>query len=434
MNRSLLHSASFFAIFFVASIAGSSAATAQSDGVYYDVPVLKEAQPMDIDDRYDLMRYSDFTVSTDAQVSTLYNDNVYRTKDNTSSDFITEFSPTFRGQSRWDQHELGFRAAADFGLYTDETDLNYTDFDFSVFGRYDFSDMIRARIGAQYRYDHSSVGEDPDQPDTSLAEPPIYKNLVFNAGLDGQLSHKYSYDFDLRSIIYDFDNTRRRDGNISIYDDKDRTEYKALMTLNYLISPTYTLYGQLGVNMINYDKRIDSTLLYNHDANGQLFMLGLKRQEQYYNWDIAAGYRGQDYDSNVFKDTNIFDVRANLNMRLDIATDVDLYLHRDIRESSSTGVSSYISSRIGGQIDHRFSHSWSSSAGMRYTINDFQTNTRLNPIDREDKLFEPHAEIRYHINDNALIGLEYRYQDRSSNDSSVEYDANMIGLRFKYSP
>ncbi|MCB9982182.1 MAG: outer membrane beta-barrel protein [Rhodospirillales bacterium] len=407
------------------------------------VPVLGAALPENEDPQQNhtykdyinkVLAYSDFVIRVQGDAGVYYNDNIYRVRSGETDDIVSYVMPRIRGKSQWERHELGFDLSTELGVFASESENNYTDFDARVFGRYDFSDTMSGDLWGRYRYEHSSVGEDPDQPDTTLKEPPTYDYFELGGALRGLLAPLYHWDLTLKSLFYDYDNTMRRDGARSVYDDKDRDEHSVLATLAYDIAPQSQVFVRGGGTLIRYDKRVDSTLLYDHDADGTLALLGYRRDTAAAFWSLAVGYQYQDYEAPEFKDVSMLAVQGEAELQLTPSTALSLDLNRTIRESSSTGVSSYIQSRGEATLEHTFNTDWSASAGARYTINDFQSNTTLSGTDRKDKIFEPELAAHYQINDLARVSFEYKYADRSSNNNAVEYDANVVGLRLSLRP
>ncbi|MEZ5814669.1 MAG: outer membrane beta-barrel protein [Alphaproteobacteria bacterium] len=402
-----------------------------------NVPVL--AAPADEknktpDAAYKLLQYSDYIISAEGAAGAHYNDNIYRTGRGEESDIISTLAPRLRGKSKWERHALGFDVRGELGAYASDSENNYSDFDARVFGRYDFSNAVSADLWGRYRYEHSAIGGDPDEPDTTLKEPPTYNYFELGSALNGSFSPLYHWELGLSSLFYNYHNTSRRDGVLSIYDDKDRNESSVLATLFYDVAPQSKVFISGGANLIRYDERIDSTALYDHDADGYLALAGFSHDTETAFWSLAAGYGHQDYEAPEFEDVSMLALQGEAEFSLGPETALSFELSRDIRESSSTGVSAYVQSRGKAELEHRFDVNWSASAGARYTVNNFQSNTTLSGIDRKDKVFQPELAAHYVINDKARLSLEYRYSDRSSNNAAVEYDANIVGLRLKLRP
>lgn len=105
-----------------------------------------------------------FLISPGVGINGTFDDNIFRTAHNRSSDFITTVKPAIAVQSNWDRHNIFFGAEGDFGFYQHHSSENYEDYGVMLSGQYDFTDdtyMILALSRAQ-RHISRGTQFDPD--------------------------------------------------------------------------------------------------------------------------------------------------------------------------------------------------------------------------------------------------------------------------------
>ncbi len=104
------------------------------------------------------IRAGGFLISPGIEVSGVYDDNIYRTKNNEESDFITNVKPAIGIQSNWNRHALFFGAEGDFGFYRDNTENNFEDYGLIASGQYDFTEGTTLIVALSQARRHESRG------------------------------------------------------------------------------------------------------------------------------------------------------------------------------------------------------------------------------------------------------------------------------------
>jgi hypothetical protein len=363
------------------------------------------------------------------QVRTMYKDNIYKAKNDKTGDMIARVLPEVSLISNLDKHALKVSGALDAGKYISEDDNDFIDGHIDATGRYDITDTLSFNPSASWRDDHVDVGSFEDEPEIRNKKPTDYRYGEAGGSLD---FHPEAYLVQLGGAVnfYDYDNVERRNGTININDDRDRTETREWAKLGYNIESDIMLYTLGGIDQRSYDKRVDGTLLNGRDSDGRTLRVGamLGKKEDFKWLDINLGYLDRNYDDSFYRDVNTFgfDVEGFYQVAADWS--LDLNARRSIEENTLNATSSFIKSTINTELAYHLSPKTELAGNVGYTLNDFQVNKSLGLLQREDKIYEAGSNARYRINDIYKVDLGYNYTKRTSNNASVEYNANTVML------
>ncbi|MFO1242388.1 MAG: outer membrane beta-barrel protein [Rickettsiales bacterium] len=363
------------------------------------------------------------TVGGDASLK--YVDNIYREPNNTDSDFIAAFAPGFAVTSNFDKHAFNVEGNLEFGEYFDETRNNYIDGDLKANGRYDIA-TGQALVGyARYRHDHAPIGSFVDEPDRAATEPTDYRFYDAGAGYDARFND-IKLDIGTEAQDYNYDNTSQLGGGKIINDDRDHEEYYQTARLGYFVAPEELVYVKGIYNNREYDNRIDGTALFPRDSDGYEVLAGwehaMKQQPIWF--DASAGYISQNYDASVLPTVDGYSAHFDGHYKPTEQLTFTGRFSRSVEENTLFGASGYMQTRVSAGMDYIFMPQWTLEVDGRYTNVDFETNSALTSLDREDDIYNAGIGVTYDITELYNVGVQYLYEERESNDNSVEYDQN----------
>lgn len=366
------------------------------------------------------------TVGGDASLK--YVDNIYREPTNTDSDFIAAFAPGFAVTSNFDKHAFGLEGNLEVGQYFDETRNDYLDGDIRAKGRYDIA-LNQALVGnMRYRQDHATIGSFVDEPDRAATEPTDYRTYELGGGYDARYGD-VKLDLGVQAEKYNYDNTSAIGNTKIINDDRDHDEIYYTARTGYFVMPEELLYVKGIYNTRDYDNRIDGTAAYERDSDGYELLVGWEHamRTQPIWFDVSAGYLEQDYDASVLPTTDGFSMHFNGHYK---PTD-QLTFHgrvlRAIEENTLNGASGYMMTRVIVGADYEFLPQWTVGVDGRYTNVDFEINPAIASLaEREDDIYNAGIGVTYDITDLYNVGVQYLYEERESDDPSVEYDQNAV--------
>lgn len=369
-------------------------------------------------------------VSVGGTAGVAYNDNIYRSDGNEDGDFIGIFRPGVRIKTDMRPYRLDLQGRVEVGEYLSEAENNYIDTDVKARLTYDITPEAKVYIGGQHQLEHVSIGAFNDTPDTQAATPTDYTYGVVNTGLKLDMPKWIAH---LRGGIdfYNYDNTERRDNTLIINDDRDRDEYYMSARGGYKIHDNALFYVQGKYNMREYDKRIDSTLLFSRDSNGVEVITGIKlgeKRDPLY-VDLGMGYLQQDYDSSLLPTVSGVALHGNFNWLPNDLWKVKGYLKREVRETTTNNVSGYLQTRLGTEASYQLMSDLRVGGKLRYTQNDFEVNQSTGGTPRTDRIYDAGVFADYNFYDDYVVGGEYSHVSRSSDRANNDYISNLFLLR-----
>ncbi len=404
-----------------------------------DIPVLAKPSALPIgkpivSTAFDPKKYSLMTLTLGAKGSVVYKDNIYRSSSDEQEDIIGVFSPKVRLKANLEKHALDFALSPEFGHYFSEDKNDYSDWTARARGRYDISLTESLSVAAGYKYGHVAIGSFEDEPSTALSEPVTYDLYQLEALLKGTRNLVF-YQLQGNFDSYDFDDTSREDGTISIQDDRDHDTSEAIAKLGYTVGAPYVLYARGAFNDRSYDERIDSSLAFTRDSDGIEAAIGFMRQVpgEPFSFDAYVGYFDQRYDASELPNVDGLDAYLDLKWNVTTSDLVNLTLDREVKDTSVTGVSGTLLTTVGAEYTHTYNEKLSFGGSVSYGNSDYETNLDLAAIDREDDIYDAGLGARYKLTPNAELSFDYSYRSRESNQADTDYDAHSIGASLSVS-
>lgn len=363
-----------------------------------------------------------FMVYPKADVSESYNDNIYATDSSTKSDFITMVSPSVAVNSLWSRHALNFGGGIDKFWYADNTGENRLDWHVSADGRLDILRDTNIVASAAYAQLH----EDRALPTSasSTAEPTKYKLFM------SSIAFNHAFNRVTTSLAgswnrYNYDDVPLIGGGILDQDFRDRDEYTESAKLGYLLSPDTNVYLRGTLNQRKYDDQ-PPVVAVTRDSKGYQVVVGSDfKLSRLMEGGVYVGYQHQTYDEPSFSDDSGVAYGANVNWFVTPLTTVRLNADSTIEESVIGGNSSYLAQSVGLGLDHELLRNVIISGDVGYENDDFKG------ISRKDDIYSGALGVKYLLNPNFALGLEYRIIDRSSNIGTNDYTRNVVGLTLR---
>lgn len=360
-----------------------------------------------------------------------YNDNIYRSDSNEEGDFIAVMRPGVVLRTDMKPYRLDIRGRLEVGEYLSESENSYVDTDIDARAGYDVTQTANVYVGARHRSDHVAIGAFTDLPDTQASTPTDYTYAEMNGGVKVDepdwLVHLHGgLDY------YDYDNTSRRNGAAIINDDRDRDEKHVTLRLGHKWKPQAMVYLQGNVNSRQYDKRVDSTLLYSRDSDGIELLGGVRlgdRRETPLYLDLGIGYLQQDYDAAVLPTVSGLALRGDFQWLPDDFWTIRANLSREVRETTSDGISGFLQTRLGAEFAYQWFSDLKVGSKLRYTHNDFEVNRAAGASPRTDHVYEGGVFADFNFYEDYVAGAEYLHVSRDSNQANIDYDSNVLLMR-----
>jgi len=360
------------------------------------------------------IRAGAFTVKPELTLGLEYNDNIYATRRNTESDWITTIAPELDVRSDWTRHALGLNTGLEYGMYASESDENYLDGHIFLDGRLDVlrESFLSGRLGFQRL--HEERGE-PDA-DTDWDEPGRYNrtsgDLAYYHGR-GKLSVSGGSGF----TRLDYRPVDLRDGTTQSQSIRDRWIYNVNARVAYEMHPDVQPFVTTRYEWRRYDRsRAERDSEGYRIGVGTGFDLG-----GITSGEVFAGYMHQDYDDR----RNISGMWYGLNLLWNVTqlTSVEAGVQKLVKETTLEGASGIDSVEANLRMDHELLRNLLVGAFFDYTHDSYQGRNVT------DRYYDLGPRITYLWNRNLSAEASYTYREKDSNRSHREYTEN----RFKVS-
>ena len=369
--------------------------------------------------------------------SGLYDDNVYRTSSDETSDYAMVVSPGIwlaypgtkenalnfdtatltpgglgviqdRGESF--QRMQGFlHYGADLTRYQD-TDDNDTD-DQRLDGLFQFNlkSGLSLEVMDIYQDDHNSRGEgisgELDTYKSNLAGGRITYDMGTRFRLRGEYGHY--------SVAYDAEENQLRD--------RDDDKYSAY--LYYKLTGKSTIFTEYDFVDINYDAQADL------DAQEHYFWGGFRwRHSEKTMGEIKAGYLTKDYAVESGDTKGDFVVSGWLDYELTGKSRLRLLASRLAEEPDNYGSQSVLTNEGSVIFIHNLTTKVSISAEGGYGQSSYDGTYTYQGVtgERDDDEYKAGLSLDYQIQDWLAVGAQYEYFNRDSSFSELSYTDNRI--------
>lgn len=347
-----------------------------------------------------------------------YESNIFRTANNEESDFIYTVNPGVEVKSDWNLHSLQFLTSADFGLYQDNSDEDYEDYEAVLTGRYDIT--YNTYLYSQLSYER--LHEDRGSPDDVRGdEPTEYDRYMARVAFNRSLG-KLRLLLNQLTTKYEFENTSVSGTpvNNSV---RDRTEKLYQARLGYEYFPNYEAYILGSYKDIDYD--VANTV--DRSSDGYDLRVGTAVDlSGKVKGDVYAGYLDREYSA-PFQDLSEANYGASLIWNLNGITSIKAGLDRQVYETTSTSgplYSGYLKTSGNVSVEHSFSYETLAEAYITYEQDEFiGGNTK-----REDDIAKVGLDFYYRPNRNIEFKAGYEFSERDSNIQNADYKNNTVLL------
>jgi hypothetical protein len=375
------------------------------------------------------IRLGTFVAFPSVAVREEYNDNIFATDTNEVDDFVTHVLPGVRIVSDWNNHELRFDADADVGRYNDNDREDFEDYTVRASGRLDVLRSTSISGSAAYRARHEQRSS-PD--DVAGIEPTLYD--VQSANISGR--HQFNrLNVTLGAGIdrYDFDDVATSTGAIINNDDRDRDTLNTSLRLGYELVPEYEAFLRGTYNVTDYDANLDDTGV-NRDSDGYEFVAGIELDFGGLTFgDFFAGYRAQEYDSAVLKDSSGPVIGADVTWNASPLTTLIGTVSREIREStqqdaSGNNASGRFFTTLGMSAQHELLRNLLLGLDASVSEDDFQG------ISRTDDIYRIGLNATYLVHRSVTLSGGYNYLVRDSSVAAADFVENsfFVQVRLQY--
>ncbi|WP_284258837.1 outer membrane beta-barrel protein [Acidocella aquatica] len=364
-----------------------------------------------------------FTVYPEVQAGLFYDNNIYDTRTGKVADKVGSISPRIALKSNWDRNALYAEAGTDLTGYLTKGSENTVDWHALVEGRIDVDRNTRVLLGASTLMEH----EDRASPDAveGLTPTPYWEQNGY-AGV----VHRFG-DFSVRAggavERITFGNVEATHGSINNHD-RDRNRYTFGVSVRDDAQPGFRPFVEFLEDLRRYDHSPDD-FGYRRNSDGYRASIGaLFRISPALSGEASVGVMARNYTDPRFKTITTPAADANIRWQAADNTAAVVFLDRSIEETTLSGSSAYIYTVTGGRVEQTLSPDLTGFVRAAFAHSEFQQSSRW------DNEADMSVGVRYYLTSLFYIGADYRYTQRVSGDSTVNFSRHqaylMLGTAF----
>ena len=244
---------------------------------------------------------------------------------------------------------LNLSAGADLAYYADNSDEDYTDYNFAASGRVDVRRDTNLRGNVSYAEKH----EDRGSPyDSNGVEPGEY-NLTQAGATFLHRFNRISIEPSFSFSQYDYDDVRTSADTTINNDDRDRDIVEFGSRIGYMIVPDkYEAFFRFTGNDLDYDDNLDDNG-FNRDSDGYEIVVGTAIDFGGITYgDVYIGYAEQDYDDAALEKVDGLVIGGSIFWNPTQLTTINPFITRTIEETTLSGASGYFATTAGIRLDH----------------------------------------------------------------------------------
>ncbi len=362
-----------------------------------------------------------FVVHPSLTIAPEYDDNIFASHSDQTSDLVTAIEPSVQIRSNWVRNEVDAYAQLVSDVYASHSGENTTDYQIGGSGRLD---VFRASdVTASFSYSHSTESRTAEDADNAASSPVQYDQIVGSLGALQTLNRlRFSETFDVQRLS--FQNTTTFNGAALDQGFRDDTEYDLLGRADYALDPEISVFVSGTVNTRVYDEKPPQTSI-DRSSSGFQTTVGtdfdLTRLAR---GQFQVGYLSQHYVSGLFHPVSGPAAQARIEYFLSDLTTITFHLNRSVFDAQDPTAISVLQTATGLQVDQELLRNLILSAQLNYETDSFKG------IDRTDDRFSTSLSGTYLLNRHLGLTAEYSFLGQTSSGSSktTNYDVNVISL------
>ena len=347
-------------------------------------------------------------------ISEAYSDNIFSTRNNKVTDFITTFAPSLGYTHDGEKLDFSIGGSAEIGRYARTPSENYEDYRVYFNGKAQLAPGARLITSASHARNHEERSSPDDVSGTSPTIYDLFHGHSVFLGRSGANSVRIGATVDL----FNFD-----DSGLINNDDRDRDVYSAGARFDHRTSKTTRFYVEGLWDGRNYKSSVDDNG-FNRDSDGVRASIGVvHRFSPTLRGELYGGWLYQNYSDNTLKDVSTIDIGGILNWTPVPGGTFKLSVDRSLEETTTFGASSYVRTEFAAGYNQKLNERTQAGVSIGYVDRDYWG------ISRKDRVLSLKADGRYYFLPHIFAGLSYEYQNLDSNVTSNNYDRSIIMAR-----
>lgn len=362
-----------------------------------------------------------FTLYPKVTETAVFDDNVFANSSGAVGDWSFETKPEVRVESNWSRNKLAGFASVTTYNYAQLSNLNTTDYEVGLNGRYDV-------VGESYVFADAQDGR-YTVPFTNLSVPRSavtaeqYDLAQGDVGAVQELNRlRFSERFD--AADYRYSNLEDGVGDVILENIQNHQTYIAQGKAEYAVSPDTSAFmaaqwnqrdyqngGAQGVNSDGYELTVGASFDITHLLRGEA-QVGYLQQ----NFDAAplSGVPAKTVSGPAF--------HGKIEWFPSQLTTVTFTGDREIEDFTIIGASGTLGTGGGVEVDHELLRNLILTAKTAYNEYEYVG------ADRTDKAWTAGFEGNYLLNRHVGLNVSYRYMNQTSTVSNLNFNDNRVGV------
>lgn len=368
------------------------------------------------------IRIGSFVLFPELEIGGSWYSNVLRSQ-NAQSDMALDLRPTARLVSDWKTHALEFRAASKLSYFSEFDSENDKGYQLEARGRLDITrrSNMQAFVSRDYSQESRSAidaNAAGDRSNLTVDKAGATFNQRFN-----RLS------LQLRGTVGEYDYSDVMVGNtLQDNSDRDYRAYDGAVRTRWEFKPTLTGFVEVAGNQRDYSVVAQSDGI-SRDSTGQRYRIGAEfgQTSQILRGEISMGYGKQRPDDARLDPIEGMLFDANLAWRVTMLTTLSFNAHSDVSETTTAGSGGVFTRAFGVEARHAFQRQLIGTAGITYTMQDYQG------VDIDENEWRGDVGLEYYLSRDAIIFGRYRHTIFETTSPSGDYtsDEFHVGLRLR---
>lgn len=402
-----------------AFVAVAIPACAHAQGVPANIGVAERARP-----DYDPIggRIGSFILYPRIEVAASYDDNIYATPSNTTSDEIIAITPAIRLVSQWQRNSVDLNASYTRNAYLNNDSENSSVIQGNAAGVLDISRQTRVRLQAvagrfvESRTSFNAV--------SFTASPTQFTRFGGRLGVDQEFTN-FSITAEGGVQKVSFKDSRLPNGANYDQSFRNNTLSDATVRFRYGFRGGASAIAQITADSLHYENELPSGLgfvPFDRDSTGYKAEVGLALElSSLLYGDVRIGYLRRNAADPTIRDVSGLSFGANMLWNVTPLTSVRFIANRTTEDSNSRIVAGNLRSEGTVQVNHELLRNLILDASLRYAV-----ISPIGPIDDSDEV-EGRVGATYFINRRFGLTASYRLYKRSS-DILNDFTSNRLTL------
>ena len=358
---------------------------------------------------------------------TLYNDNLYATSENETSDIAEHVIPAITVKTLQDRHFFGLQANAEIIRQLEQTSENRENYYVNAGGYFEARHDLLLPYSLTYTVDHQSRADNLSQVFTR--DPLEISELVAEAGV-AYRPNRIGLSATGRHIRKRYDDgVSLRDPSVRVVKsdaDFNTNELELEASYEFPVNHTAFIRGTAGKTEFEdsiYDDGSNTyTGTFRDSVNGRILAGIITNYKGILLSDIGVGYAATNYDDESIDDVGSFAVDADIEWNITKLTTLGLNVTRSIVQDNEI-VQGIVQTAGTFTVDHELQRNLLLNGYITYLNRDFEN------ITREDDLYRLGLGVLYRPSPYFNIKGEYIHTNQDSTFDGSEFDQNIFMVR-----